>query len=193
MIELLIAIGLIAGVIAAHEIGFRLGSLIRSVDQPFDRQVGLVRTSTAALVAFLIGFAFSGAASRFIDRQDIIVKEANALGTAYLRADTVAEPQRGDPYRGNLGCNELSFVACRKQATNAYRTTHIAAAPLTPTGADGLCGAQTVQVSGAPDGGSSPGAIFLRPRAIGQGVEGRGRRSWCLRRQTTATRGDFRG
>src|SRR6185437_15972747 len=45
---------------------------------------------------FLIGFAFSGAASRFIDRQDLIVKEANALGTAYLRADTIAEPQRGD-------------------------------------------------------------------------------------------------
>jgi hypothetical protein len=95
MTELLIAISLIAGVVAAHEIGFRLGSLTRSVDQPFDRQVGLVRTSTAALVAFLIGFAFSGAASRFINRQDIIVKEANALGTAYLRADTIAEPQRG--------------------------------------------------------------------------------------------------
>jgi hypothetical protein len=24
------------------------------------------------------------------------VKEANALGTAYLRADTIAEPQRGE-------------------------------------------------------------------------------------------------
>ena len=96
MTELLIAMGLIAGVVAAHEIGFRLGSMTRSADEPFDRQVGLVQTSTAALVGFLIGFAFSGAASRFIDRQDIIVKEANALGTAYLRADTIAEPQRGD-------------------------------------------------------------------------------------------------
>jgi hypothetical protein len=96
MVELLVAIGLIAGVVAAHEIGFWLGSLRRSSDESFDRQVGLVRTSTAALVAFLIGFAFSGAASRFIDRQDIIVKEANALGTAYLRADTIAEPQRGE-------------------------------------------------------------------------------------------------
>src|ERR1700752_2689800 len=96
MTELLVAMGLIAGVVAAHEIGFRLGSLTRSTDEPFDRQVGLVRTYTTALVAFLIGFAFSGAASRFIDRQDIIVKEANALGTAYLRADTIAEPQRAD-------------------------------------------------------------------------------------------------
>jgi hypothetical protein len=96
MTELLVALGLIAGVVAVHELGFWLGSLIRSADEPFDRQVALVRTSTAALVAFLIGFAFSGAASRFIDRLDIIVKEANALGTAYLRADTIAEPQRGE-------------------------------------------------------------------------------------------------
>jgi hypothetical protein len=96
MTELLVAIGLIAGVVAAHDIGFWLGSLTRSADEPFDRQVGLVRTSTAALVAFLIGFAFSGAASRFIDRQDLIVREANALSTAYLRADTIAEPQRSE-------------------------------------------------------------------------------------------------
>jgi hypothetical protein len=96
MTELLIAFGLVAGVVAAHEIGFLLGSLTRSADEPFDRQVALVRTSTAALVAFLIGFAFSGAASRFIDRMDIIVKEANALGTAYLRADAIAEPQRSE-------------------------------------------------------------------------------------------------
>jgi hypothetical protein len=96
MTELLLAIGLIAGAVAAHDIGFWLGSLIRSADEPFDRQVDLVRTLTAALVAFLIGFAFSGAASRFIDRQDIIVKEANALGTAYLRAETIADPQRGE-------------------------------------------------------------------------------------------------
>jgi hypothetical protein len=92
----LIALGLVAGVVIAHELGFRLGSLTRSADEAFDRQVALVRGSTAAVVAFLIGFAFSGAASRFIERVDIIVKEANALGTAYLRADTIAEPQRGE-------------------------------------------------------------------------------------------------
>lgn len=94
MAELLIGFGLIAGFIGAHELGFWLGSVSRSADEPFDRQVALVRTSTAALVAFLIGFAFSGAASRFIDRLDIVVTEANVLGTAYLRADAIAEPQR---------------------------------------------------------------------------------------------------
>ena len=96
MTELLVVLGLIAGVIVAHEVGFWLGSQVRGTDEPFDREVALVRASTAAVVAFLIGFAFSGAASRFTARGDVIVKEANALGTAYLRADAIAEPQRGE-------------------------------------------------------------------------------------------------
>lgn len=96
MTEFLVTICLVAGVISAHEIGFWLGSLTRSNDEPFDRQVALIRASTGALVAFLVGFAFSGAASRFVDRVDIVVKESNALGTAYLRADIIAEPQRSE-------------------------------------------------------------------------------------------------
>jgi hypothetical protein len=96
MTELLVALGLIAGVVVAHELGFWLGSQIRGADEPFDREVALVRASTAAVVAFLIGFAFSGAATRFTARGDVIVKEANSLGTAYLRADAIAEPQRGE-------------------------------------------------------------------------------------------------
>jgi hypothetical protein len=92
--ELLVVVGLIAGIVAAHEIGFLLGRRTRSTDEAFDRQLALIRNFTAALVAFLIGFAFSGAGNRYVDRLDIIVKEANALGTAHLRADTMAEPER---------------------------------------------------------------------------------------------------
>jgi hypothetical protein len=84
MTELLVALGLIAGVVAAHEIGFWLGSLTRSADEPFDRQIALVRTSTAALVAFLIGFAFSGAASRFIDRLEGTSKNSSRQVAANL-------------------------------------------------------------------------------------------------------------
>ena len=51
MTELLVVLGLIVGVVAAHEIGFWLGSLTRSADEPFDRQIALVRTLTGALVA----------------------------------------------------------------------------------------------------------------------------------------------
>src|SRR5262247_206764 len=74
MNELLIFVGLLIGGVAASEIGFR--------------------TATLALVAFLVAFAFSGAGNRFVDRLDVIVDEANALGTAWLRADVLPEPER---------------------------------------------------------------------------------------------------
>lgn len=120
MTELLIALGLVGGIVAAHELGFQLGSLVRSTDDPFDRQVALIRTSTAALVAFLVGFAFSGSASRFIDRLDIIVKEANALGTAHLRADALAEP-----YRGELKAALKEYAGDRVQLLSGQRRDQI--------------------------------------------------------------------
>ena len=93
--------GLVLGGFALSELGFWLGRAFRPrelsdpKEQAFDRQLDVIRTATSALVAFLIGFAFAGAGSRFIDRSDVIVKEANALGTAWLRADLLPEPQRG--------------------------------------------------------------------------------------------------
>ena len=60
------------------------------------RQLDVIRTATFALVAFLIAFAFSGAGERFVNRLDVIVEEANALGTAWLRADVLPEPHRNE-------------------------------------------------------------------------------------------------
>lgn len=87
---------LLVGAFAASEVGFRLGRHTGPKDEAFDKQLGIIRGATFALVAFLIGFAFSGAASRYVERLDMIVREANAIGTAYLRADVLAQPSRGD-------------------------------------------------------------------------------------------------
>jgi hypothetical protein len=43
----------------------------------------------------LIAFTFSGAASRFDARRHLVVEEANAIGTAYLRLDLL--PARAQP------------------------------------------------------------------------------------------------
>jgi hypothetical protein len=86
---------LVVGALVASEAGYRLGRLAGPRDEAFDKQLGVVRGASFALVAFLIGFAFSGAGARYVDRLDLIVKEANALGTAWLRADVLPEPARG--------------------------------------------------------------------------------------------------
>lgn len=80
--------------LASHEAGYLVGVRVKAIDDDYKRRVDMIRTAILALVTFLIGFSFSGAGSRFIDRQDMIVKEANAIGTAYLRAMLLPEPQR---------------------------------------------------------------------------------------------------
>ena len=49
-------------------------------------------TSILGLLALLLGFTFSMAISRFDLRQSLVMKEANALGTVYLRTQTLPEP-----------------------------------------------------------------------------------------------------
>ena len=55
-----------------------------------------------ALLGLLLAFTFLGAASRFDDRRKLIIEEANAIGTAYLRLDLLpatAQPELRDAFR----------------------------------------------------------------------------------------------
>ena len=81
--------------LACHEAGYLVGLRVKAIDDDYKRRVDMIRNAILALVTFLIGFSFAGAGARFIDRQDMIVKEANAIGTSYLRAMLLPEPQRG--------------------------------------------------------------------------------------------------
>ena len=87
---------MLAGGLVASEIGFRLGAAFSPRSDSFAQHFDVIRTATFALSAFLIAFAFSGAGTRYVERLDIIVEEANAIGTAWLRADLLPEPQRGE-------------------------------------------------------------------------------------------------
>jgi hypothetical protein len=46
-----------------------------------------VEAAVFALFGLLIAFTFSGAATRFFEKQMLVVEEANDIGTAYLRVD----------------------------------------------------------------------------------------------------------
>jgi len=56
--------------------------------------VGAVEGATFAMMGLLLAFTFTGAASRFEQRRDLIVQEANAIGTAWLRLDLMREEPR---------------------------------------------------------------------------------------------------
>ena len=70
-----------------HEIGFRLRAIKqRDDDEDGRKQVEETRNQVAILLSLLIGFAMSMALGRFDERRNLVVDEANAIGTAYLRA-----------------------------------------------------------------------------------------------------------
>lgn len=56
--------------------------------------IAAIEGAIFALLGLLIAFTFSGAAGRFDERRDLIVQEANAIGTAYLRIDLVSPEQQ---------------------------------------------------------------------------------------------------
>jgi hypothetical protein len=93
------ALGLLIllGLLLAVELGFRLGR--RTLARRGEREAGqfaTVQGASLGLLALLLGFSFAGAASRFIERQDLIAEEANAIGTAWLRAELLGEPHRSE-------------------------------------------------------------------------------------------------
>lgn len=90
----LLTIGIVYG---AVECGYWLGQYRRrSTETEKEVAVGPVVGATLGLLAFLLAFIFGLAASRFDARRQMVVEEANAIGTTYLRAGTLPEPHRSE-------------------------------------------------------------------------------------------------
>src|SRR4051794_13290582 len=77
------------------ELGFRLGRALDTDGKSENEQsVTTLVATIVGLLVFLLAFTFNMAAGRFQDRRDVLVEEANAIGTTYLRTDTLPEPER---------------------------------------------------------------------------------------------------
>ncbi len=84
----LLAGGLCVGMLAMLELGRRMGDQLERLDPAGAHTgTGAVEGAVFALLGLLIAFSFSGAASQFDTRRNLIVEEANDIGTAYLRLD----------------------------------------------------------------------------------------------------------
>jgi hypothetical protein len=75
--------------------GFRVGRLrAEQMRRESDAIVGAIVTAELGLLAFLLAFSFELVSSRFDFRRRTVLDEANAIGTAYLRASTLPDAQR---------------------------------------------------------------------------------------------------
>ncbi len=80
-------------VLLAVEIGYRLARYRRRrSEEEKEAPVGAMVGATLGLLAFMLAFTFGLAASRFDDRRQVVLDEANAIGTTYLRAAMLPQP-----------------------------------------------------------------------------------------------------
>ena len=76
-----------------YEVGFRLGRWWQE-RTPGEQEgpTGMLVGSILALLAFLLAVTMGMASDRFDARRSLVLAEANAIGTAYLRAGYLPEP-----------------------------------------------------------------------------------------------------
>src|SRR6187401_1993461 len=85
-----------AVLLALAEAGYRIGLRIYArKDEARRSQVGGVQGAILGLMGLLLGFTFSMAVNRYEIRRAMVLKEANAVGTAWLRASLLPEPHPG--------------------------------------------------------------------------------------------------
>ena len=94
------------------EAGFRVGLKGREHWKDADSGGGgVVLTSMFAILGLVLAFTYASGVSRFDARKNAVVIEANALGTAFHRADLVAEPGR----------TELKTILLEYARTRAFK------------------------------------------------------------------------
>jgi len=84
-------------IILFKEIAFRIGRYVRNQsDTEVKKLTGAVQASTLGLLALLLGFTFSMAMQRYDHRNQALIDEVNAIGTASLRSQLLPAKYRNE-------------------------------------------------------------------------------------------------
>lgn len=91
--ELVFAGVLLAGQCLAHEAGVWLGRRNADREGIPPEGVGVIVGGMLGLLAFVLALTLSFASNRFIERRAGALAEANAIGTAWIRAEAIGHPR----------------------------------------------------------------------------------------------------
>jgi hypothetical protein len=92
----LVTLAMIALLVAAGEIGFRRGSRKQESKEAVRSLMSGTGAAMLGLLGLLLGFTLAMAVSRWDARHDVIVDEANAIGSLWLLAELLEDPLRDD-------------------------------------------------------------------------------------------------
>jgi hypothetical protein len=75
-------------------LGLFLGRRLRHRSEHLREPFGVLQAALLGLVGLVLAFGLALAVGRYESRRDAVVEDANAIGTTYLRAQTLPEPIR---------------------------------------------------------------------------------------------------
>jgi hypothetical protein len=97
-------------------------------DPEKENHEGFVLSAVLGLLALLLGFTFALAVDRFETRRALVLEEANAIGTAYLRTQLLEEPHRArisrllvDYTENRIAMGKAPFVDARTRVARNDR------------------------------------------------------------------------
>ena len=94
-LPVVVALSLFALIALSMRLGWSAGrKRLAAMGDGANEGLGAVDGAIFGMMGLLLAFTFTGAASRFEQRRELIVQETNAIGTAWLRLDLLgAEPR----------------------------------------------------------------------------------------------------
>jgi hypothetical protein len=89
------AVLLFGGVLVCMHVGWKVGrKRLQALGEDGQAGLGAIDGAVFGLMGLLIAFTFTGAAVRFDARRNMLTQHVNAIGTAWLRLDLLAELER---------------------------------------------------------------------------------------------------
>jgi hypothetical protein len=108
----------------ASALGVVAGRYLRAHSDRYREPIGVLQGALLGVVGLILAFGLSLAVGRYQDRRADVVTDANTIGTAYLRAQTIAEPQRTQSLTLLRTYNDLAIrVTYEIPGSDAIRAT----------------------------------------------------------------------
>jgi len=86
---------LLVFVVGAMGTGLLVGRSLRASREHVSEPFGVLQATLLGFMGLILAFGLTLAVGRYENRRQEVVNDANAIGTAYLRAQTLPEPLRG--------------------------------------------------------------------------------------------------
>jgi hypothetical protein len=108
----------------ASALGVATGRYLRGHSDVYREPIGALQGALLGLIGLVLAFALTLAVGRYQDRRTDVVDDANTIGTVYLRAQTIAEPQRSRSLALLRSYNDLAIrVTYERPGGGALRAT----------------------------------------------------------------------